>query len=172
MLTWLFPYSQLIVTGAASALPPLPAFLQIIHSWLDTGSLWQDQVHAHGTSQLRCLLQAPWLGCPWPKTGMKQVSKIRHKPFGMNEPSLPRTDPCLVPVIHVANVWKESEMKAKIIILQLLTISLILFVVTQKRRARIPPPATCLQPFYMLYLQPGPYFLLFFFLPSTFITVL
>lgn len=31
MLTWLFLYNQFILTGAASALPSLPAFLQIIH---------------------------------------------------------------------------------------------------------------------------------------------
>lgn len=112
MLTRLFLYSQFILTGAASALPSLPAFLQIIHFWLYTSSLWQDQVHAHRTSQpAYCRLHGLVVHA-WSETGMKQRSKIRHKPFGMNEPSLLRTDPCLLPVIHLANaleIWDESK---------------------------------------------------------------
>ena len=44
MLPWLFPYSQFILTEAASALPSLHTFLQIIPFWRYTISLWPDQV--------------------------------------------------------------------------------------------------------------------------------
>lgn len=94
---------------------------------------------------------------------MKQGSKIRQKPFGMNEPSLPGIDSCPLPVTHLANALMKSEMKAKNYHTPTLTTSLILFVVTQKKAVRIPSPATCLQPFYMLYLQAGPYFLFCFY---------
>lgn len=111
MVTWLFPYSQFILTGAASALPFLPAFLQNMNFWLHCSSLWQDQAHAHGTSQLPCLLQAPWLHCPWPETARKQGSKTQSLGHEWTITLLDRSvpTPCYPPGQRLDVIWGESK---------------------------------------------------------------
>lgn len=52
----------------------------------------------------------------------------------MSEPSLFRTDPCLLPVIYLANAWMKSEMKAKNYYTPTLTTSRILLVLDRKEQ--------------------------------------